>query len=371
MHRRRSLPLSRLATLAALLAGIALAVPVAATDRVIVVRPGDTLSQIALQLGVPLDRLVAWNAIADPDRIYAGQQLKVSAEPGPTFPPQPPAAPPAPAQPLVHVVRSGQNLTFIAEWYGTTIAAIVAANQIANPSYVQAGQRLAIPGGTAASAADVTPAAAPTSVTAPVTEAPMVHIVASGENLTYIANRYGTSISAIVAANAVADPSFLRVGQRLAIPGAASEGATPADMPSAMRAAVEARGDIRAIIVNEATTQGVPVAFALAVAWQESGWRAGVVSSAGAVGVMQLTPPTADWVAATMLGTSINLYDARSNVHAGVRLLRHYFDRYAGDRSLVLAAYFQGQTGADRHGVYPVTRPYIASVLALEAIFSR
>jgi soluble lytic murein transglycosylase-like protein len=114
----------------------------------------------------------------------------------------------------------------------------------------------------------------------------------------------------------------------------------------------------------------VPVAFALAVAWHESGWRPGVVSSAGAVGVMQLTPPTADWVGASMLGQRVDLYDARSNVQAGITLLKHYLARYNGDRSLVLAAYYQGQTAADRYGVYAMTRPYIASILALEAFFA-
>ena len=67
--------------------------------------------------------------------------------------------------------------------------------------------------------------------------------------------------------------------------------------------------------------------------------------------------------------TAIDLYDARSNVQAGVVLLRHYLDRYHGDRTLALAAYYQGQTAADRHGVYQVTRPYIASILALEKLF--
>jgi len=38
---------------------------------------------------------------------------------------------------------------------------------------------------------------------------------------------------------------------------------------------------------------------------------------------------------------------------------------------MVLAAYYQGQSGADRHGVYAMTRPYVESILALEAIFSR
>jgi hypothetical protein len=57
-------------------------------------------------------------------------------------------------------------------------------------------------------------------------------------------------------------------------------------------------------------------------------------------------------------------------VAAGVTLLRHYLDRYQGDRSLVLAAYYQGQTAADRHGVYAITRPYISSILELEKLFA-
>ena len=57
-------------------------------------------------------------------------------------------------------------------------------------------------------------------------------------------------------------------------------------------------------------------------------------------------------------------------LRAGITLLRHYLDRYHGDRALVLAAYYQGQTAADRHGVYRVTRPYIASISALEKFFA-
>jgi soluble lytic murein transglycosylase-like protein len=201
----------------------------------------------------------------------------------------------------------------------------------------------------------------------------VVHVVASGENLTGIARRYGSTIAAIATANGLANASYIRVGQRLTIPGTAAPlpGATPAArMPTSMASLVAARGAIGAIIRSEATAQGVPVAFALAVAWQESGWQPGVVSHAGAVGVMQLTPPTADWVASTMLGHRIDLYDAESNIRAGITLLRHYLDRYHGDRSLTLAAYYQGQTAADRHGVYPVTRRYIASISALEGFFA-
>ncbi|HLE88851.1 MAG TPA: LysM peptidoglycan-binding domain-containing protein [Candidatus Limnocylindria bacterium] len=367
---RRPLPFRRLAALVALVAVGAIAVPAAAADRVVVVQAGDTLSQIALEQGVSLDQLVAWNGIADADRIFVGQRLRVSDAPDPSTSQQTVA--PAP---VVHVVRSGENLTFIAQRYGTTIAAIVAANGIANPSYVQAGQRLvigAVPAPAAGSAAAPAPAAAAqTPAPAPAAQ-PRIHTVVAGENLTFIARRYGTTIGAIVAVNGLVDPSYLRVGQVLAIPGSAADSAEPAGaLPTGMRAAVAARSDVRAIITEEARAGGVPVAFALAVAWQESGWQPSVVSGAGAVGVMQLTPDTADWVAATMLGSRIDLRDARSNVRGGVTLLRHYLDRYGGDKSMTLAAYFQGQTGADRHGIYPVTRPYIASVLALEAYFAR
>ena len=59
--------------------------------------------------------------------------------------------------------------------------------------------------------------------------------------------------------------------------------------------------------------------------------------------------------------------DERQNIRVGVRLLRHYLDRYDGSLDLTLAAYYQGQTAADHHGVYEVTRPYIASIRARSA----
>lgn len=358
MHPRSSLPLVRIAALAALLAVSAIAVPAAATDRVVVVRVGDTLSEIALRNGVTVAHLMALNPIANPNRIYPGQRLRISTDPA--VPPVPAA--PALTEPIVHVVRPGEHLTGIAQRYGTTIGAIVKANGIANPSYLRVGQRLAIPG-------TVAPAASPAAAAPP---APIVHVVAAGETLSGIAVRYGTTIRAIARANGIANPSYLRVRQRLAIPGTtATTTGAGAGMPARMASLVAARADVGAIIAAEAEAQGVPVAFALAVAWQESGWRAGVVSSAGAVGVMQLTRPTADWVAGTMLHEKVNLTDARSNVRAGVRLLKHYLARYQNDKSLVLAAYYQGQTAADRHGVYRVTRPYIASIVVLETYFAR
>jgi soluble lytic murein transglycosylase-like protein len=140
-------------------------------------------------------------------------------------------------------------------------------------------------------------------------------------------------------------------------------------MPASMAAAVASRDAVRRVIVEEAARFGVPASFALAVAWQESGWQQGVVSHAGAIGVMQLMPATAVWVGEAMLRTAVNPHDLRHNVRAGVRLLAHYLARYDGNRDLVLAAYYQGQWATDHHGVYAVSRPYIASIRVLTDLF--
>lgn len=271
--------------------------PAAATDRVVVIRPGDTLSQIALEQGVSVAQLVALNGLTNPSRIYPGQRLTVRA----SAPAAPPAAKPAP-KPVIHRVKSGENLTTIAKHYGISIAAIVKASAISNPSYLRVGQQLTIP----------------------------VAAVAAAPGL-----QRGTGMSA------------------------------------PMAAAVAQRDNVRQLLVREARAQGVPVALVLAVAWQESGWQEQIVSSTGAIGVMQLMPETAEWIGTAMLGSQVDPHDAASNIRAGVRLLKHYLARYSGDRALVLAAYYQGEHGTDLHGVYPITRLYIASIEALEAIFSR
>jgi LysM repeat protein len=369
------------ASVAGLLAiGPTLATPATATDRSVVVRSGDTLTAIARRFGVSVERLVALNHLTNANRIYVGQRLQLVAS-ALAAPAAPAAAPQAavtssPATATVHVVRPGEHLTGIARQHGTTVAALAAANRLSNPSYIRVGQRLVIPSPAvvATQPQTATPAVAP-----PATASSRSHRVAPGEYLIGIARRYGTSVEAIMAANGMNNPSFIRAGEVLRIPPAAgappSKAAAPAAsprnpaIPASMAERVRSRGAVRDLIVAEAQRFGVPASFALAVAWQESGWQQAVTSSAGAMGVMQLLPATGDWVGGAMLHQRIDLHDVRHNVRAGVRLLAHYLDRYHGDRAKVLAAYYQGQTAVDRHGVFNVTRPYIASILELERIF--
>ncbi len=123
----------------------------------------------------------------------------------------PSPGPVAQGAPVVHVVRSGETLFSIARRYGATVEAIVQANDIADPRWIQVGQRLIIP-----SAGNSLPSLRQAQDTA----STQIHIVQPGETLTRIASRYGTTVSAIVEANELANPSLILVGQRLAIPGA-------------------------------------------------------------------------------------------------------------------------------------------------------
>lgn len=107
-------------------------------SRTYIVRPGDTLSRIAVQFGVTVDGLVAANGITRPDRIYAGQMIVV--------PEAGASARPAPARTATsHLVRPGETLSQIALRYGVTVHSLAVANNLLNPSRIYAGMVLSIP----------------------------------------------------------------------------------------------------------------------------------------------------------------------------------------------------------------------------------
>ncbi|WP_132950538.1 lytic transglycosylase domain-containing protein [Rhodovulum bhavnagarense] len=114
------------------------------------------------------------------------------------------------------------------------------------------------------------------------------------------------------------------------------------------------------ILMATAGTRVSP-ALALAVIGVESAGRADAVSNAGAQGLMQLMPATAD-----RFGVDQAL-EAGANIRGGVAFLDHLIARYAGDPILVLAAYNAGEGAVRDHaGVPPFaeTRSYVPRVLA-------
>jgi soluble lytic murein transglycosylase-like protein len=92
----------------------------------------------------------------------------------------------------------------------------------------------------------------------------------------------------------------------------------------------------------------------------ESNYDPFAISSAGAMGLMQLMPATA-----RQYGVN-NVFDPTQNIEGGVRYLKDLVRLYNGQTRLVLAAYNAGQEAVRRYnGIppYPETKSYIASIM--------
>jgi len=136
--------------------------------RVHTIEEGETLSSIAAAYGITAEELAAQNGIADPDRIFAGQTLRIG-EGGPAV-----AAPSG----RTHTVVFGDTLSGIADAYGVSVNALLRANGLENPDWVYEGQVLVLP--------------APQSVPAPLSRAETEWALRSA------ANEFGVSQSLIL-----------------------------------------------------------------------------------------------------------------------------------------------------------------------------
>lgn len=121
------------------------------------------------------------------------------------------------------------------------------------------------------------------------------------------------------------------------------------------------QGDFQKVIQEAAAKYGVDSRLVEAVIQTESNFDPYAVSSAGAEGLMQLMPDTAE-----SLGVS-NSLDPEQNVDGGVKLLRQLLNSYGGDVSLALAAYNAGPGAVKKYdGIppYQETQAYVQRVLA-------
>jgi soluble lytic murein transglycosylase len=133
------------------------------------------------------------------------------------------------------------------------------------------------------------------------------------------------------------------------------------------------------IIRQQAGDKDLDAALIAAVIYEESRFR-DQTSPAGARGLMQITPETADFIARRSGGNRFvqeDLATPQINIAYGSFYLRYLIDRYDGSETLAIAAYNAGQTNVDRwvaeaggpdafdsarHIPFPETRAYVENV---------
>jgi len=182
-----------------------------------------------------------------------------------------------------------------------------------------------------------------------------VHVVLPGESFFSIAARYHVSPWQLARQNGVPLTRVIVPEQRLLLPvGARMRAVAPVTEPGSVRAAIDYWSRV----------YGVDPKLARALAWMESGFQQDVVSSVGAIGVMQLLPETWEFVDTVLIGRRTpRTY--QGNVQAGVRYLRWQLDEFGGNVRLALAGWYQGVRAVRERGVYVETKEFVRIVLAL------
>ena len=153
-----------------------------------VVKPGDTLSYIAMLYDTTVEAIVIQNNIQNPNLIYPGEVLKITYANNETKNEE-------------YIVKPGDTLTYIARLYGATVESIVQENNIQNPNLIYPGQVLNIP----------------TLVYDRYDIKHTIYRVKAGDTLSQIALEYNTTVENIASINDIQNVNLIYVGEVLRI----------------------------------------------------------------------------------------------------------------------------------------------------------
>lgn len=307
--------------------GRALAVPVLAAGVITAgfpgtgdyrIKSGDTLTEIAKRYDTTIRTLVELNDLpGNGNTIYVGETLKVPVKSSPRGSTQT-----GRTRIVMYTVKSGDTIGAIAKRYKIRQRTLLAANHLGATGRIYAGERLRVP--------VPVPKARPHKPSRP----------SKPGNDTFAGRRYPAKV--VAAANR--NRAILKHRKQ----------------PS--------KAQVRAMIVATARRHGVDPHLALAIGWQESGWKQRVVSPANAIGTMQVIPSTGRF-SSSLVGRRLDLLKARDNVTAGVVLL----DRLTAWASLqnAVAGYYQGLGSVRRNGMFKDTKRYVKNVLLIKKRFDR
>jgi N-acetylmuramoyl-L-alanine amidase len=267
----------------------------------------------------------------------------------------------APAAASEYEIQPGDTLFGIAARHGLSVDMLAQMNGIQNPHLIYAGQHISLASSQQGPDSEAQNNAAPVADT---------YTVQGGDTLWSIASRFGITVAQLVEANRdrVSDQNLIYPGQQLVIPGGAGGNVvSPAPQPDPPPSHGVSSGNVETILHDTAVAYGLDPALVKAIAWQESGWQQHVVSSSGALGVMQVMPATGGWISAELVGRPLDIGGSVSeNVLAGVVYLE-WLLRYTGNEDQALASYYQGPGSVSRIGWYDDTHHYVSQIHAIRS----
>ncbi len=158
-----------------------------------VIHAGDTFYRLASRFKTTVPALISANPLANPNTLQIGQSICI---------PRQPIYPPCP-EGNYYTIRSGDTLYGIARTYHVSLADLVKGNPGINPYMLMVGQVICIPLATP-------PLTCPTDTTS--------YVIQSGDTFTKLAQRFNTTVSAIVRTNPTLNPTALLIGQTVCIP---------------------------------------------------------------------------------------------------------------------------------------------------------
>jgi len=258
----------------------------------------------------------------------------------------------------IYVVRFGDTLTGIAHRHGMTLEALARLNHRHPYAILVIGTRLHVP---------VAAGAAPhyrhhrrhhrhhRRVVRPHWRGR--YRVQPGDTLSGLAVRFSTTVHRLALANRMHVNGLLLSGSVIRVP-----------LHGRHRHPRISRAGVVGLLDAWAAHYGVERRLVLAVAWQESGFRPGLTSSAGAWGVMQVLPGTWLFTEQVLIGRFVP-HTTSGGIRVGVAYLHALLDDFGGNRALAVAGYYQGEQSVRVFGMFRSTRIYVADVLSLRRRF--
>jgi LysM repeat protein len=246
------------------------------------VKEGDTVSSVAGQYGLSTASVLTLNGLGWKSMIFPGQVLKLSKAAATNG-----VSVTATAATTKYTIAAGDTVATIAQTHGVSTNAVLTANGLKSTSVIFPGQKLSLPDPGSFSSTDVDTVSM--DLVSNVTPTTTDYVIATGDTMTSVAEKFGVSVSALLAANSLSATSLIYAGKAITIPKAAIY--------------VEGRGVVTVLTAEMSSNAKTIIAVgrsigatdralvvALATAMQESGLKNIPYGDRDSVGLFQQRP---------------------------------------------------------------------------------